>query len=242
MQRIAFFGGSFDPPHRGHLAVAAAAADQFALDRVLFAPVGHQPFKLDQPATPFLHRFAMTALAVQADPRFIPSLLNASGERNEEPDYTADSLDRLRRSVSNSAQLFTLLGADSWLQIARWHDSIRLLTLTDWIVAARPGFSLAQAERALPLAVSAESVQHSSGNSLRLHHGNAAETHVYFLPDLHEQNSATAFRENSISPHLNADAIPVAVEEYIRKCGLYSRSTVADIGTRSDASCSGELP
>ena len=83
MRRIAFFGGSFDPPHRGHLAIATAAADLFALDQVLFATAGRQPFKGKFPATEFLHRYAMTALATQADPRFIPSLLDA-------PDRNAD--------------------------------------------------------------------------------------------------------------------------------------------------------
>ncbi len=242
MKRIAFFGGSFDPPHRGHLAAATAAADKFSLDQVLFAPVGRQPFKLDHSATAFLHRFAMTALAVQTDPRFIPSMLNASGDRDDKPDYTADSLDRTRASVSNTAQLFTLVGADSWLEIARWHDSIRLLTLTDWIVAARPGFSLAQAERALPPTISFEPIRHVSGDALRLHHADAPDTHVYFLPDLHEESSATAFRESFISRHPDADTIPPAVNEYIHKCGLYGSSTAADAGAGSDAPGSGTLP
>ncbi len=122
MRRIAFFGGSFDPPHRGHLAIAKAAADQFALDEVLFAPVAQQPLKSALEATPFLHRYAMTALATQADARFVPSLLDAPRESGSpRPNYTVETLERLRISLAEStepAMLFTLLGADSWLEIS----------------------------------------------------------------------------------------------------------------------------
>ncbi len=148
MRRIAFFGGSFDPPHRGHLAIASAAADRFALDQVLFAPAGYQPFKSKVPATDFLHRYAMTALATQADPRFIPSLLDAphrGATDAERPNYTVETLSRLRASLAAEAEpteLFTLLGADSWVEIGQWFQASRLLALTDWIVAARPGFAL----------------------------------------------------------------------------------------------------
>src|SRR6185437_17066165 len=71
MRRIAFFGGSFDPPHCGHLAIAKAAANRFSLDKVLFAPVGKQPLKAAGADAPFIHRYAMTVLATQTDARFI---------------------------------------------------------------------------------------------------------------------------------------------------------------------------
>ena len=162
MRRIAFFGGSFDPPHRGHLAVATAAADLFALDQVLFAPAGRQPLKGKYPATEFLHRYTMTALATQADPRFVPSLLDApqsNGTDETRPNYTVETLGRLRASLAAEPEptaLFTLLGADSWLDIGHWFQTPRLLALSDWIVAARPGFSLVGAEAALPTEVKVE--------------------------------------------------------------------------------------
>src|SRR5579875_2005151 len=107
MQRIAFFGGTFDPPHLGHIAIAKAAADRFALDQILFAPVASQPLK-DHTATSFLHRYAMTVLATQADPRFAPSLLDAPSET---PNYTVDTLTRLRASFQQETTLFMLIGA-----------------------------------------------------------------------------------------------------------------------------------
>jgi nicotinate-nucleotide adenylyltransferase len=69
--RVALFGGSFDPPHHGHTAIAAAAADVFNLDQVLFAPVGRQPLKRDGTPASFADRLAMVELACAADPRFV---------------------------------------------------------------------------------------------------------------------------------------------------------------------------
>ena len=243
MRRIAFFGGSFGPPHRGHLAIAAAAADRFAFDQVLFAPVGHQPLKGEYPATDFLHRYTMTALATQADPRFVPSLLDAprSKDANEtRPNYTVETLAQLRASLSTrpeSTALFTLLGADSWLDIARWFQTSRLLALTDWIVAARPGFSLDRAAAALPPEVKVErggdtqqqsSIQDSSyvppACDLVLHHADATTTRVWFLPHLQEDISATELRAALDQGRADPELLPAPVWNYIAKTEIYHPS------------------
>lgn len=225
MRRIAFFGGSFDPPHRGHLAIARAAADRFALDEILFAPVGQQPLKAEHAVTLFAHRYAMTVLATQADTRFIPSLLDAPRESApHQPNYTVDTLQHLRASLAkpnNPTELFTLLGADSWLEIARWHQASRLLAMTDWIVAARPGFSLVSAERALPPQVIAKPSDNSSGHCLILHHAGGSATTVNFLPDIQEDISATELRDALEAHGADLDILPSTVREYIRKTGLY---------------------
>lgn len=241
MRRIAFFGGSFDPPHRGHLAIATAAANLFALDQVLFAPAGHQPFKAEFPATDFLHRYTMTALATQADPRFVPSSLDAPHRDATEatrPNYTVETLSRLRASLSAESeptQLFTLLGADSWLDIGHWFQAPRLLALSDWIVAPRPGFSLQDAEAVLPAEIriergesSVDAVNHTSVNypncNLTLHHPGAAPTRVWFLLDLKEDISATELRAALERGHPDPELLPSPVWNYIAKTALYSSS------------------
>jgi nicotinate-nucleotide adenylyltransferase len=227
MKRIAFFGGSFDPPHRGHLAIAKAAADHFALDEVLFAPVASQPLKDRQTVTPFLHRYAMTALATGADPRFIPSLLDAPLDPPaDRANYTVETLERLRSSLDAETSIFALLGADSWLEISHWHDAARLLSLTDWIVAARPGFSLANAERALPPGVRAKQIQDSPEHSLELHHLNGMTTRVFSLPEIQEEASATKLRETLGPGQFDPEWLASAVLEYIRKTGLYRDKAV----------------
>ena len=242
MRRIAFFGGSCDPPHRGHIAVATAAADLFALDQVLFAPAGRQPFKGKFPATDFLHRYTMTALATQADPRFVPSLLDAphrNGTEETRPNYTVETLNQLRATLGAEPEptaLFTLLGADSWLDIGHWFEAPRLLALSDWIVAARPGFSLAGAEAALPPEVKVErgssdiaAVNHASGSlpacDLTLHHANAAPTRVWFLPNLHEDISATELRTALDRGKADPQLLPAPVWNYITKTAIYRSST-----------------
>ena len=224
MKRIAFFGGSFDPPHRGHLAIAKTAADRFALDEVLFAPVASQPLKQRETTTSFLHRYAMTVLASQEDTRFVPSLLDAPAQT---PNYTIDTLERLRSSLPTEAHIFILLGADSWLEISRWHDAARLLSLTDWIVAARPGFSLAAAERALPPQIESLKIPASPEQCLQLSHANGGTTNVFFLPEIREEPSATKLREKFDAGQANPEWLPETVREYIRKTGLYRDNAVA---------------
>jgi nicotinate-nucleotide adenylyltransferase len=138
--RTALFGGTFDPPHLGHIGIARAAADAFRLDTVLFAPSGRQPLKADDPVTPFDDRFAMTALACAADPRFAPSTLDAP-RADGEPNYTVDTLETLQRQMPG-ATLFNMVGADSFLGLPRWRAPGRLLELAEWIVVSRPGYSL----------------------------------------------------------------------------------------------------
>jgi nicotinate-nucleotide adenylyltransferase len=74
---IGFFGGSFDPIHRGHLALAQAAASRYSLRQVLFVPANVPPHKQKHPLTAFIHRYAMVALATQDNRGFVPSLLEA---------------------------------------------------------------------------------------------------------------------------------------------------------------------
>jgi nicotinate-nucleotide adenylyltransferase len=249
MRRIAFFGGSFDPPHRGHLAIATAAANLLALDHVLFAPAGNQPFKAEFPATDFLHRYTMTALAIQADPRFVPSLLDAphrGATDANRPNYTVETLSGLRASLSAGSeptQLFALVGADSWLDIGHWFQAPRLLALSDWIVAARPGFSLQGAEAALPAEIRFErgegridAVNHASASlpacDLTLHHPGAAPTRVWFLPDLKEDISATELRAALDRGDPDPELLPPPVWNYIAKTALYGSSTDPSFASR----------
>ena len=138
--RVALFGGSFDPPHHGHVAIATAAADVFDLDSVLFAPVGRQPLKRRRSA-PFADRLAMVELACQVDPRFSVSELDAP-RPDGSPNYTVETLTALHEAMPD-ARLFNLVGADSFLDLRRWREPERLLELAEWIVVSRPGFPLA---------------------------------------------------------------------------------------------------
>ncbi len=197
--RVALFGGTFDPPHLGHVAVARAAADRFRLDTVFFAPAGRQPLKRDTAASSYDDRLTMAALTCAEDPRFAVSNLDAplpDGEAN----YTVRTLGLLAELVPG-ATLYNLVGADSFHGLAHWREPERLLTLAEWIVVSRPGFELAHPE----------GMTLSTDQRSRLH----------LLDTVHEEVSATGLRRRLAAGETCAELLPGTVAEYIARRGLY---------------------
>jgi nicotinate-nucleotide adenylyltransferase len=143
--RIGFFGGSFDPPHLGHLSIARAATSAFSLDQVLFAPTGRQPLKPTGPSASFGDRIAMVKLLCEGQPTFLASTLDAP--LSSTPNYTVDTLRHLRSNLTPDDAVFIIVGLDAFLDIRRWRAPETLLSLADWVVVTRPGFSLAQLDK-----------------------------------------------------------------------------------------------
>ncbi|WP_164981409.1 nicotinate (nicotinamide) nucleotide adenylyltransferase [Silvibacterium dinghuense] len=221
--RIGFFGGSFDPPHLGHIALARLAADRLGLERVLLAPVGRQPLKHGDVA-PFADRVAMLRLAVETDPRLEVSLVDAPMPEGQ-PNYTVDTLRRLRLELPPASRLYCIIGADSFLTLNKWHDASGLFAESDLVVGARPGFALDEAAWALPSGVTVESKVEDRpecrGYRLRHPQGSAM---LYFLPDLAEEVSATEIR---LELQARADErVDPAVTAYIREHELYGGGAV----------------
>ncbi len=153
---IGLFGGSFDPIHRGHLALAEAAASRYSLRQVLFVPANIPPHKQKQALTAFVHRYAMVALATQKEREFIPSLLEAagseigSGEVNAGVNYSIDTVRRLKKTLKKADRLFFLIGIDAFREVAKWREPRALLAECEFIVASRPGYSLRDVAESLP--------------------------------------------------------------------------------------------
>jgi nicotinate-nucleotide adenylyltransferase len=139
--RVAFFGGSFDPPHLGHLAVARAARDALRLDAVLFVPVGAQPLKPQGSTAPFADRLAMTERAIAGEPGFLVSLADAPNSAGT-PNYTLETLRTLRDELPPHGALFCLMGADSFVGLRRWRGGVDIPFAASLIVASRPGQQL----------------------------------------------------------------------------------------------------
>ena len=153
--RIAFFGGSFDPPHLGHLAIARAARDAFHLNAVLFAPVGAQPLKPEGSAAGFEDRLAMTRLAIKGEPGFAVSLADAPkhpgrGSPQKTPNYSLETLHSLRAEFNPETALYCLMGADSFFGLRHWHRAAEIPYAAALIVASRPGQPLDGLKAALP--------------------------------------------------------------------------------------------
>jgi nicotinate-nucleotide adenylyltransferase len=137
-RRIGVLGGTFDPPHIGHLWLGTLAADALDLDRVLFMPAAQPPHKGDRLISRTTDRLLMTRLAIQRDPAFELSGLELE---RPGPSYTIDSVTELKR-LHPDAELFLVMAADSLAQIDTWREPDRLLDEVEWIVGPRPGSEL----------------------------------------------------------------------------------------------------
>jgi nicotinate-nucleotide adenylyltransferase len=132
--KIGILGGTFDPPHFGHLALAEAALTQLQLDQVLFAPAGVQPLKQEGRSSAPEQRARMVELAIADDPRF--ALSRADLDRPG-PHYTVDLLAIIQQQYPD-AQLWFVMGEDSLSDLLRWRDPTRLIQLARLAVLRRP--------------------------------------------------------------------------------------------------------
>jgi nicotinate-nucleotide adenylyltransferase len=146
--RIGIFGGTFDPPHLGHLVLAESALDQLALDQVLWVVAGQSPLKLDRPASPVALRLGLVAAAIAGQPRF--ALSRADVDRPP-PHYSVDTVAIIGRE-NPEAELFFIMGEDSLRDLPRWRRPQDLIARCRLAVFQRPGIDtdLTQLEAAIP--------------------------------------------------------------------------------------------
>jgi len=135
MERIGLLGGTFDPPHIGHLWLAEAARQIFNLDKVLFLPAGHPPHKSDEPVTAVHHRQEMTRLAIAGNNHFV---LDTTDTERPSPHYTSTLLPLIQQACPD-ADLFLLIGSDSLRDLPLWHEPKKVITLCRLAVLPRPG-------------------------------------------------------------------------------------------------------
>jgi len=147
-ETLGILGGTFDPPHYGHLALAENGRAQLGLDRVLFVPAGQQPLKLDQDITPAHHRAAMVEAAIVDNPAFALSRVDLD---RPGPHYTTDTL-ALLQETHPQATLFFLIGSDSLAQLDAWHDPAGIVQRARLAVMQRPGreVDMTRLEQAVP--------------------------------------------------------------------------------------------
>lgn len=222
---IGLFGGSFDPVHRGHLALARAASERFALRRILFVPANAPPHKQKHPVTPFVHRYAMLALATEDEKGWVPSLLEAPADGAVRANYTIDTVRRVKQTLKKADRLFFLMGIDAFRDIAKWHQAAALLSECEFVIASRPGYSLRDVAESLP-----ESLRPAAAVIKPFHKQPAAGDLVlpgviiHLLEGVHQNVSATAIRAAAAQGRPLAKWLEPRVGEYIRKMGLYRQS------------------
>jgi nicotinate-nucleotide adenylyltransferase len=223
-KRIAIYGGTFDPVHSGHIEVAKRVSELFEIDELLFVPAQVAPHKTTRPVTPAIHRYAMLVLATQQEPR-----LRVSTFELEAPDrrYTLNTLAHFKSEFGESADLFFVMGADSWSEITTWREWERLLALVNHIVVTRPGYeiNLDQVNSSVR-----ERIVDLRGSKQIPRVVNEASGEKIFITDaVMMENSATeirrAVREDNWSQL--ARLVPPSVADYIRKYQLYRESNEA---------------
>jgi nicotinate-nucleotide adenylyltransferase len=231
---IGLFGGTFDPIHHGHLALARGAQERFQLGCVHFVPANIPPHKQQHPVSSYFHRYSMVALATVNEKGFLPSLLEAPGEApiaarsgkkgDAQPgaNYTIDTVRRLKQTLRKSDRLFFLIGIDAFNDIGKWHEAVALFRECDFIVASRPGYSLADVAHALPevlrprSAVTKPFARQPAKGDLVL-----PGATVHLLENVNQNVSATAIREAVAAKKPLTKFVDSAVAEYIKKEGLY---------------------
>lgn len=133
--RLGLFGGTFDPIHNAHLALAREAADACSLDQVWFIPNAVPPHKSQGPVATWRQRFRMVEIACQSDARFHASRLEETNRRS----YTVYTLQSVRKQLVADDELFFLIGADAFAEIESWYRKDEVFRMVTFIVLSRPG-------------------------------------------------------------------------------------------------------
>ncbi len=224
MKKIAFYGGSFDPLHNGHLTIARKLTELFDLDEFVFVPAFHAPHKKDKNPTSALHRYAMLALATNDEPKIKVSRIELDAP--ERP-YTYETLSKLKNELKD-AQIFFVMGADSWTEITTWREWETVLTIVNIIVVTRPEYDIAFShvtneirEKIVDLRgdFNAKTQRRKDAKQEKLEVG---EQNIYITDVVQLNISATGIRQK-VRKNKNdwRELVPVEVAKYIEKYDLY---------------------
>lgn len=218
MLKMGVFGGTFDPIHLGHLAVAREVREKLALDRILFVPAGEPPHRRP-PILSATNRLALVRLAIEGEPGFDLSDLEI---RRAGPSFTVDTLSGLQETYRND-ELFLILGLDAFQDFSGWREPDRIAAIAHLVVVSRPGFSFEglSGTAALSGLASSELGRLDSGTIDRIEKTSASGRRLILLAVTHLPISASAIRA-ALSGRLSAKSIlPPAVESYIIKHNLF---------------------
>lgn len=198
-RKIAIMGGTFDPIHYGHLVTAEAVMHEYQIDQVLFIPSGQPPHKTEGQVTPADHRYLMTLLATETNPRFFSSRIEIDRKGYT---YTIDTIRELKEMYPGS-EIYFITGADAFSNILSWKNPELLLSSCHFVAATRPGYSRAKA------APQIEALMDRHADTL----------HYLEVPALSISSSEIRARVREGRPIKYL--LPETVENYIYKHGLY---------------------
>ncbi len=221
-RRVAFYGGSFDPVHNGHLAIARELLERFSFDKFWFVPAFHAPHKVRKRPTSAYDRFAMLCMVTGDEERIAVSKMEI-----ESPDrpYTFETLTELNK-VMDPSEIYFIMGADSWMEITLWRNWEQVLRLSNHIVITRPGIDIGSSH--VTADIRGRIVDLRGGGSLPSRADDAPnvtadETQIYFTDAVNVAISATEIRQKiRMQDHTWRDDVPDEVAKYVEKYQIYS--------------------
>ena len=212
LRRLGLLGGTFDPIHYGHIDAASAAQTAIGLDEMLVVPAHDPPHKPVDPRATAFQRFALVALAIQDRDSWRASDMELT---REGASYTIDTLRTLHQRGWTASQLFFILGADAFAEIATWRAYPAVLDAANFVVVARPGASLDEAARRAPDAQSRIRQVNAAGGA------GALNTAVFLVEARTRDVSSTTIRARLAARLPIDDLVPAAVARHILAHHLY---------------------
>lgn len=213
MKRIAFYGGSFDPIHFGHLTIAEKLTDIFELDEFCFIPAFHAPHKKRSMPTSAYHRYAMLALATNYNPKIKISTIELDAP--ERP-FSVETQTKLKTELPD-AEIFFVIGADSWLEINTWREWEKVLTLTNIIVVTRPNYEIDFLHITPEIQKKIVDLRNNKGQRTK-----DIEQKIYITDAVQIDVSASEIRRKVREKRLDwRESVAQEVAEYIEKYQLY---------------------
>jgi nicotinate-nucleotide adenylyltransferase len=227
-RRIGILGGTFDPIHCGHLDVGGAAQEALGLTPMHVVTAKIPPHRI-RPAASAFQRYAMVALAVANRSDWRASDLEL---RTERPSYTTETLEKFRARGHGSTELFFVIGADAFAEIATWRDYPRILDIAHFAVVSRPGWPVDRLAGHLP-----SLSRRMSRPPFDTLHG--AETAIFLIDAATADVSSTTIRQRCETGDPIDGLVPAIVQQYIEQHGLYTSKTpgrrASDAATRDAA-------
>ena len=214
-KRVGIFGGTFDPPHLGHLLLAETIREQFELDEVLFVPCNQPPHKEREDLTTATHRYAMVVAATLHNPAFTPVAVEVNRPGKS---YSIDTVKTLAADYGPDVDLFFVAGLDSMLHIDSWHQPEELLDSCHFIVVSRPGSNPDQLRDVLPESCRDRIIDVSGGRAPTETGGGL---HIYLSDAVFFAMSSTELRHRVREGLGIRYRVTPEVERYIQSHGLY---------------------
>ena len=221
-QRLGLFGGTFDPVHNGHLAVAGRVQEAFSLDSLWFIPAPLPPHKKghhdNQVISSFADRAAMLELALAGRKDFTLSRIETELPT---PSYTVDTLQEIRRRLGPELKLFFIIGVDAFVEIGTWKNYLQLPALASFVVISRPAYQLARVDEVISRCY--PKYLHDPQGFVWKTQGQGEQIHLLDMEPVAISSTEIRYRVHKGQPI--DQWVPSAVAGYILKHGIYKKES-----------------